>query len=307
MKLFISHASEDKTDFVRPLAEALRKHYEIWYDEYELTLGDNLLQRIDAGLRSCDYGVVVFSPAFFSKKWPRAELDGLFALETSARKIILPIWKDVSVEDVQRFSPILAGRVAVSADKGIETIVDEIKRAIDVSERTRQVSLLESAMGHIRGLDQSLKEQREAAVLLRTPQGVELIQKELQKVFSNIESLCSQFSESSAVIKFLVKRQGDRGLLVRTGYGLHLGLYLESLETNCAERASLKAKIYRVRTLQFGQQSEPEVIRGVGFSPTFHSGKEVVWKSEDEKVLSTEELVAELMTRLTDQYEMEAR
>ena len=35
--VFISHASEDKDGFVRPLAEALQKHrVEVWYDEFSL-------------------------------------------------------------------------------------------------------------------------------------------------------------------------------------------------------------------------------------------------------------------------------
>jgi hypothetical protein len=39
ISLFISHASEDKGGFVRPLAEALRQQPEldVWYDEYTLT------------------------------------------------------------------------------------------------------------------------------------------------------------------------------------------------------------------------------------------------------------------------------
>src|ERR1700722_2831578 len=108
MRFFIRRGSEDKADLVRPLAEALRQKYEVWYDEYELTVGDSLLGKINEGLASCDYGVVVLSPSFFAKKWPQAELDGLFALETTTRKIILPVWKDVAFEDVKKFSPVLA-------------------------------------------------------------------------------------------------------------------------------------------------------------------------------------------------------
>ena len=38
-KVFISHASEDKTDLARPLADMLQaKGYKVWYDEYTLTL-----------------------------------------------------------------------------------------------------------------------------------------------------------------------------------------------------------------------------------------------------------------------------
>src|ERR1035438_1749005 len=134
MRLFICHALEDKADFVRPLAEALREHYEVWFDENRdfLTLGDSLLQRIDEGLASCDFGVVVLSKAFFGKKWTRAELDGLFAREGPARKIILPVWKDVSEEEVKAFSPILAGRLGVPTSPGGDKIVGgirEIRRA----------------------------------------------------------------------------------------------------------------------------------------------------------------------------------
>jgi hypothetical protein len=65
--LFICHASEDR-DFVRPLAEALSKEYEkIWYSEYELTLGDRLLEKIDHGFTTCDFGIVVLSKPFFEK------------------------------------------------------------------------------------------------------------------------------------------------------------------------------------------------------------------------------------------------
>lgn len=67
MMLFICHASEDR-DFVRPLAEALSKEYEkIWYSEYELRIGDPLLDKIDEGLARCDFGIVVLSKPFFEK------------------------------------------------------------------------------------------------------------------------------------------------------------------------------------------------------------------------------------------------
>jgi TIR domain len=68
MFLFVCHASEDRDDFVRPLAEALRKEYEkVWYSEYELTLGDSLLEKIDQGLASCDFGIVVLSKPFLRR------------------------------------------------------------------------------------------------------------------------------------------------------------------------------------------------------------------------------------------------
>lgn len=69
---FICHASEDKDDFVRPLAERLvRDHVEVWYDEFSLTVGDSLRRSIDRGLRSSRFGVVILSPSFLAKRWPR--------------------------------------------------------------------------------------------------------------------------------------------------------------------------------------------------------------------------------------------
>src|SRR5436190_4404924 len=158
MRIFISHASEDKPDFVRPLAEALRIQHDVWYDEYELTIGDSLLRKINEGLASCDYGVVVISPSFFRKNWPQSELEGLFALETTARKIILPIWKDISDEEVKRRSPILAGRFAAKASDGVTKVAEEICRAIQVSNRMHEISVFDTTIQKARLLDESLKE-----------------------------------------------------------------------------------------------------------------------------------------------------
>ena len=63
---FISHASEDKQEFVRPLAETLTElGLKIWYDEFELKVGDSLRGSIDRGLVNSKYGIVVLSKNFF--------------------------------------------------------------------------------------------------------------------------------------------------------------------------------------------------------------------------------------------------
>ena len=61
---------------------------------------------------------------------PQRELDGLVAMEISSGKLILPIWHNVSKEDVAAFSPILADRLSVSSDKGMDRVVAEILAAI---------------------------------------------------------------------------------------------------------------------------------------------------------------------------------
>jgi hypothetical protein len=112
--LFISHASEDKAAFVAPLAKALTAFgVNVWYDEYALKFGDSLSRSIDAGLARSNFGVVVLSPAFISKRWPEYELRGLTSREMLGKKVILPLWHNIELEDVVAFSPTLADKVAV--------------------------------------------------------------------------------------------------------------------------------------------------------------------------------------------------
>ena len=62
------HASEDKDAFVRPLAENLRQYgVDVWYDEYELKLGNSISASITKGLIECRFGLVVLRPAFLRK------------------------------------------------------------------------------------------------------------------------------------------------------------------------------------------------------------------------------------------------
>lgn len=125
--VFISHASEDKDVFVRPLASELtRLGLRVWYDEATLTLGDSLRQKIDEGLSSSTYGVVILSPAFFAKNWPKAELDALFAREMAGQKVILPIWHRLTKEEILQYSPLLAAKLATSTDRGVTTVALEI-------------------------------------------------------------------------------------------------------------------------------------------------------------------------------------
>jgi hypothetical protein len=90
--VFISHASEDKVEVVRPLAEALRSDgLKVWYDEFELKIGDSLRQKIDKGVANSRFGIVVISTAFFGKGWPNYELDGLVTRAVGGEQVILPI------------------------------------------------------------------------------------------------------------------------------------------------------------------------------------------------------------------------
>ena len=114
--LFISHASEDKDELVRPIAQALATFgARVWYDEFTLNIGDSLSRAIDDGLSQSRFGLVVLSPSFFAKDWPEYELRGLVAKELGRSKVILPIWHNVDRDDVLKYSPPLADKMALQS------------------------------------------------------------------------------------------------------------------------------------------------------------------------------------------------
>ncbi|MEP7133819.1 MAG: diguanylate cyclase [Chloroflexota bacterium] len=143
--IFISHAFEDK-EFARSLADALAgKGLSIWFDEFELKVGDSLRRSIDFGLSKSRYGVVILSPNFFAKEWTQKELDALTARETKDKKIILPIWHNISAKEIRKYSPMLADRLAIDSVVGIETVVDKllskIKRATSKSKNANIIDV----------------------------------------------------------------------------------------------------------------------------------------------------------------------
>lgn len=126
--VFISHATEDKDDVVRPLANALvAAGLRVWYDEFELRIGDSLRRKIDTGLAQSRFGVVVLSHSFFAKNWPQYELDGLVTREMTGEQVILPIWHRITKSEVIAKSPSLADKVARNTS---DFTIDEIAREI---------------------------------------------------------------------------------------------------------------------------------------------------------------------------------
>lgn len=113
--VFISHASEDKAEFVNPLVETLQSAgVSVWYDTLEMQWGKSLREQIDSGIKRSKFAMVVLSKHFFAKKWPQRELDGILAKETVSGNAPLPIWYNLTQEEVYEFSPTLSGVFSIS-------------------------------------------------------------------------------------------------------------------------------------------------------------------------------------------------
>jgi hypothetical protein len=78
---------------------------------------------------------VIISKAFFSKNWPQDELAGLATRESDGKKIILPIWHQISAAEVREKSPILADKIALHWTNTPHTMIKALVRAMDLPFR----------------------------------------------------------------------------------------------------------------------------------------------------------------------------
>ncbi len=129
---FISHAWEDKEAVAKPLADALiSKGAKVWLDKYEMTVGDSLRQSMDDGLAHSRFGIVILSEIYFKKFWTGKELNGLFAKQEDGKKVILPVWHNISKDKVKEYSPILADMLALkTSDFTIDELAEEFIKLV---------------------------------------------------------------------------------------------------------------------------------------------------------------------------------
>lgn len=95
--LFLCHTGADK-DWVRHLGERLEaeringRPMAVWFDEWDVDFGENIVAKIDEGLRMSRFVGVVLSPAMVRAEWPNAEWQSQIMDDPTGKKgRILPI------------------------------------------------------------------------------------------------------------------------------------------------------------------------------------------------------------------------
>ena len=134
--VFISHASDDKEAVAEPLANELRtRGLKVWLDKTELRIGDSLRRKIDYGLAHSAFGVVILSKSFFARGWPQYELDGIIGMSVNGDQRMLPIWHEISRDEIAERSPSLVDKIARNtAINTIAEIADEIAEVVQESQ-----------------------------------------------------------------------------------------------------------------------------------------------------------------------------
>ncbi len=122
---FICHDSRDKDKIAQPLAIKLQSFMcPVWYDEFSLKIGDSLRESVERGIHEAKYCVLILTPNFLSNNgWSKEEFNAIFTKDlVQGKKTILPIWHDVTKEQVANYSLILADRLAAKWDDGIDVV-----------------------------------------------------------------------------------------------------------------------------------------------------------------------------------------
>lgn len=117
--VFISHANKDKEDLVEDLYKSLSKlGVTIFYDKESLEWGDNWKDKILNGVKKAEFAIIVISENFFDREWTEKELTEFLSRQNrNGQKIILPILKNITIEQLKQKYPTVADIQAIDSSK----------------------------------------------------------------------------------------------------------------------------------------------------------------------------------------------
>jgi hypothetical protein len=148
-RVFLSYAPEDK-ETARHIASALKRSgVSTWFDEWELSPGDSITNRIAEVVASSDYVVVLLSPASVSSRWIQAEWSSALSSELTDRAIrVLPVL--IGDCDVP---PLLANLryldLRGNFDSGVQRLVTQLSVAPSIQFSNLTPQHLESLVGDL--------------------------------------------------------------------------------------------------------------------------------------------------------------
>ncbi len=92
MRVFLCHSSKDKKA-IRRLAKDLGGHgIEVWLDEYKISVGDVIIEKLQEGISHCDYLLVWLTKKAILSKWAQREWYSKYHEEIeSGRVMVIPL------------------------------------------------------------------------------------------------------------------------------------------------------------------------------------------------------------------------
>lgn len=145
--VFICHASEDKKDVVIPLTKELEKaNITYWLDRAEIIWGDSLTGKVNEGLSSSRYVIVVLSENFLSKNWSKKELNSALNIEASSGEVlVLPliVGNPDEKEEIMKSFPLMNDKLYLQWDSSdISNIINALKARLSkgIEKENKKIS-----------------------------------------------------------------------------------------------------------------------------------------------------------------------
>lgn len=112
--VFISYVQSDSMEYVEKLVPVLKDAgLTVWWDKEQMRMGASMRTAMDAGLVRSKVSLSIFSPAYLEKYWTNYEIDGSLNKESlTGEQMLLPIWHNITADEIAAKSPALAGRLA---------------------------------------------------------------------------------------------------------------------------------------------------------------------------------------------------
>ncbi|MGB5988385.1 MAG: toll/interleukin-1 receptor domain-containing protein [Marinifilaceae bacterium] len=125
-KVFIAHASENKNS-ARKIAKNLTKNgYQAWFDEWEIKVGDSIVDKINDGIQDSSFMVVLFSKDSINKPWVKKEMNSGLIVELNKRNVfVLP----ALIEDCD-IPPLFSDKRYADFTKSFDHGFDELVKSL---------------------------------------------------------------------------------------------------------------------------------------------------------------------------------
>jgi hypothetical protein len=91
-RVFLSYTGSDKAFVERLNTDLVNAGLKVWWDSWDIEVGDSIVEKVDKALSTHDHFVVVLSPAAVRSRWVKKELNSALMRSLSDRRIkLLPV------------------------------------------------------------------------------------------------------------------------------------------------------------------------------------------------------------------------
>ena len=121
-KLFLCHASSDKS-IVSAFAQEIKlKGIDIWFDSWEIKVGESLIDKIERGIEESNFMIIFLSSNSIKSNWVRTELKAGLVRDIEGKGIeVLPV-----ILDDCEIPILLQDRRYVKLNNDVNSVVEEI-------------------------------------------------------------------------------------------------------------------------------------------------------------------------------------